>query len=158
MKSYPSHQREIGRKVEREARLVRRAQRPCSQACGSGAFRFRALHCRRRVRARLRSQGWPGIGNPSGVGRVSEPAPTARELAGRAELLVRQAEHALAATDDPGLQWFARNVVGVIIAEVDRAISRIGALATAIQGLGGTCRPPRSQPGAPKWSVSSSTS
>jgi tape measure domain-containing protein len=43
---------------------------------------------------------------------------------------------------DPGLQWFARNVIGLLVAEVDRAVSRIAVLATTIQGLAGIVSDP----------------
>ena len=60
-----------------------------------------AVHHREIDIARPRRQGAAANGHPSGVGRVSETVPTAREMAFDAEELVRRAEHALAAATDP---------------------------------------------------------
>jgi hypothetical protein len=57
---------------------------------------------------------------------VSEPAvPTAAELAGRAELMVRQAEHALAAATDPTVRDVAETELQAALALQDQVMTAV---------------------------------
>ena len=96
------------------SRTRRRRGKAAAKRLGGAARRLADVRAQERRRAVPGTQDWrraresstglwrAGIGIRGAGGTVTEPAtPTAAELAGGAELLVRQAERVLAVAEDP---------------------------------------------------------
>ena len=80
----------------------------------------------------LPASGGQAIGIRSGGGPVTEPAtPTAAELAGGAELLVRQAERVLAVAEDPTARDVAETELQAALELQDQVMDRRGLRARA---------------------------